>query len=157
VDTDVRDALKTTQFYRLDFVRRDAENRCLGRLGEQWVVEFERRRLHDEARRPDLARKVEWISDTKGDGAGFDIASFNSDESPRLIEVKTTGLGKHFPFTVTANEVRVSEREPQAYQLYRVFDFASRPRLYLLSGPLSKSCRLEPAQYRARVGPAHRD
>ncbi len=100
-------------------MRRDAENRRLGRMGEEWVVEFEQRRLHDEARRPDLARKVEWIADTRGDGAGYDIASFNIDESPRLIEVKTTGLGKYFPFLVTANEVRVSEREVEAYRLYR--------------------------------------
>ena len=145
---------ETPRFYRLDFVRRDAENRRLGRMGEEWVVEFEQRRLHDEARRPDLARKVEWIADTRGDGAGYDIASFNLDESPRLIEVKTTGLGKYFPFLVTANEVRVSEREAQAYQLYRVFHFSSQPRLYVLPGSLEASCRLEPTQYRARVGPA---
>ncbi len=153
VDTDER-VSGTSRFYRLDFVRRDAENRRLGRMGEEWVVEFEQRRLNDEARRPDLARKVEWIADTRGDGAGYDIASFNLDESPRLIEVKTTGLGKSFPFLVTANEVRVSEREAQAYQLYRVFDFSSQPRLYVLPGPLKTSCRLEPTQYRARVGPA---
>jgi len=143
-----------TRFYRIDFVRRDAENRRLGRLGEEFVVDFEQRRLHDEARRPDLARRVEWIADTRGDGAGYDIASFNADESPRLIEVKTTGLGKHFPFVVTANEVRVSEREAPAYHLYRVFDFARQPRLYGLPGSLRASCDLEPTQYRARVKPA---
>ncbi len=88
IDTDER-VTGPPRFYRLDFVRRDAENRRLGRMGEEWVVEFEQRRLHDEARRPDLARKVEWIADTRGDGAGYDIASFNLDESPRLIEVKS--------------------------------------------------------------------
>ncbi len=144
----------TPRFYRLDFVRRDAENRRLGRMGEEWVVEFEQRRLHDEERRPDLAHKVEWIADTRGDGAGYDIASFNADATSRLIEVKTTGLGKYFPFLVTANEVQVSERESEAYQLYRVFDFSSQPRLYVLPGSLKSSCRLEPTQYQARVGPA---
>ena len=97
----------------------------------------------------------ERIAETpRGDGAGYDIASFNADASSRLIEVKTTGLGKYFPFMVTANEVRVSEREAEAYQLYRVFDFFSQPRLYVLPGSLRTSCRLEPTQYRARVGPA---
>lgn len=139
------------RFYRLDFVRRDAENRRLGRMGEEWVVEFEQRRLHDEAKRPDLARKVEWIADTRGDGAGYDIASFDADASPRLIEVKTTGLGKQFPFMVTANEVRVSERKAEQYALYRVFEFARDPRLYVLGGALSETCRLEPTQFRARV------
>lgn len=150
----VSDADRSPRFVRLDFARRDAENRRLGRLGEEWVLEFEQRRLHDEERRPDLAKRVEWISDTRGDGAGYDIASFNADSSERLIEVKTTGLGKHFPFMVTANEVRVSERQPQAYHLYRVFEFATRPRMYLLPGSLQTSCDLEATQYRARVRPA---
>jgi hypothetical protein len=139
-----------TRFYRLDFVRRDAENRRLGRMGEEWVLEVEQRRLHETEQRPDLARKVEWIADTRGDGAGYDIASFNGDGTPRLIEVKTTGLGKYFPFMVTANEVRVSEREPRAYSLYRVFDFAAQPGIYMLPGPLTLSCDLEATQYRAR-------
>ncbi len=140
------------RFYNTDFVRRDAENRRLGRLGEEWVVDFERRRLHDEARRPDLAKRVEWIADTRGDGAGYDIASFDGDDSPRLIEVKTTGSGRQFPFLVTSNEVRVSEREASSYHLYRVFEFAKDPHMYVLHGALSKVCRLEPTQYRARPG-----
>ncbi len=144
----------TARFYNTDFVRRDAENRRLGRLGEEWVVDFERRRLHDEAKRPDLAKRVEWIADTRGDGAGYDIASFDADAAPRLIEVKTTGSGRQFPFLVTSNEVRVSEREASSYHLYRVFEFARDPRMYILRGALSKVCNLEPTQYRARPGEA---
>jgi len=60
----------------------------------------------------------------------------------RLIEVKTTGLGKYFPFNVTANEVRCSEA---------VFSFGPAPRLYMLPGALSGSCHLDPTQYRAFV------
>lgn len=151
IDVDPGEAVeRTARFYRTDFVRRDAENRQLGRLGEEWVVEFEQRRLHDDERRPDLAKRVEWIADTRGDGAGYDIASFNLDASPRLIEVKTTGLGKQFPFMVTSNEVRVSEREPKGYHLYRVFEFAKAPRLYVLHGSLRERCRLDATQYRAR-------
>jgi hypothetical protein len=36
----------------VDFVERDAGNRRLGRLGEEWALEFEARRLHDQDRRP---------------------------------------------------------------------------------------------------------
>jgi Domain of unknown function (DUF3883) len=146
---------RTARFYRLDFVRRDAENRRLGRMGEEFVLDVEQRRLHEKERRPDLARKVEWIANTRGDGAGYDIASFNGDGTARLIEVKTTGLGKDFPFMVTANEVRVSERQARAYSLYRVFDFSREPRIYTLRGPLSRSCRLEPTQFRAHVSGSH--
>lgn len=155
VDVDVHDEAGSARFVHLDFARRDAENRRLGRLGEEWALEFERRRLHD-AGRTDLARRVEWVSQTRGDGAGYDIASFGATAAPMLIEVKTTGLGKHFPFLVTSNEVRVSEREAASYSLYRVFDFGIQPRLFALPGALSASCRLEPTQYRARVAASGR-
>lgn len=137
---------------KVDFVRLDAENRRLGHLGEEWALEFERRRLHDVERRPDLAKRIDWVSQAEGDGAGYDLRSFNVDESRRFIEVKTTGLGKYFPFYVTPNEVVVSERHPAEYHLYRVFRFATDPRMYILPGALSSTCRLNPSQYVARAG-----
>jgi hypothetical protein len=136
---------------KTDFVRLDAENRRLGRLGEAWAHEFEARRLVDVEKRPDLARQIVWVSQSEGDGAGYDIRSFNRDGSPRLIEVKATGHGKHFPFYVSPNEVAVSQREATKYFLYRVFSFATDPRVYMLHGALSAVCRLEPAQYSARL------
>lgn len=135
----------------IDFTRRDAENRKLGRLGEKFVVELERRRLKEKGR-DDLAKKVEWVSDTRGDGIGFDIRSFDGqDDSEWFVEVKATGLGKFFPFYVTANEVRCSEARPKQYHLYRVFDFSRSPRVYVLRGALSQVCRLEPMQFRAVI------
>ena len=141
----------TAQLSRIDFVARDAMNKDLGRRGEEFVLAFERRRLHDVERRPALARRVEWTSRDRGDGAGYDISSFNHDGSARLVEVKTTGVGKQFPFNVTANEVRCSEAVPERFQLYRVFKFGESPRIYTLRGPLSVSCQLNPTQYRAFV------
>ena len=99
-------------------------NRLLGQLGEKFAVEVERRRLLSSGR-DDLAAKVEWVAMTCGDGLGFDVLSFHEATRPSSsIEVKTTGLGKHFPFYVTANEVRCSEDCPDRFRLYRVFDFA---------------------------------
>ncbi len=92
------------------------------------------------------------MAQSRGDGLGYDIESFNGDGSPRLIEVKTTGSGKHFPFYVTANEVRVSRDHAPRYHLYRVFDFARAPRLYQLNGALDDVCRLEASTFVARVG-----
>src|SRR4051812_44441027 len=94
---------------RIDFAERDALNRQLGKLGEEFVVHVEKRRLL-LAGRDDLSRKVQWAAVEVGDGLGFDVRSFDEgDDSERLIEVKTTGLGKHFPFYVTGTEVRCSE------------------------------------------------
>ncbi len=124
----------------------------LSRLGEQFAVEVERRRLLSVGR-DDLASRVEWVAETCGDGVGFDVLSFDgADDSECWIEVKTTGLGKYFPFVVTANEVRCSEDLPERFHLYRVFDFARRPRVYVLKGALSASCRLQPNEYRASIG-----
>lgn len=73
------------------------------------------------------------------------------NESERFIEVKTTGLGKFFPFYVTSNEVRCSEACSDRFQLFRVFDFSKAPRVYVLSGAISQVCRLEPIQFRAII------
>jgi hypothetical protein len=134
---------------RLDFAGRDAANRALGHLGEEFAISVEKRRL-ESLGRDDLASRVEWIALTCGDGLGFDVLSFDeSDDSERYIEVKTTGLGQHFPFYVTATEVRCSEDCLERFRLYRVFDFARNPRVYVVTGALSRECLLEPVTYRA--------
>jgi hypothetical protein len=134
---------------RLDFALRDAQNRRLGAMGEGFVVRLERHRLL-AAGRDDLAAKVLWAAKELGDGLGFDVLSFDDqDGSEKLIEVKTTGLGKEHPFYVTANEVRCSEDVGERFHLFRVFDFARSPRAYILAGPLGAGFTLEPTQYRA--------
>ncbi|HCF55246.1 MAG TPA: DUF3883 domain-containing protein [Bacillus sp. (in: Bacteria)] len=44
----------------------------------------------------------------EGDGVGFDISSFDLDDNPKYIEVKTTSGGKRTPFMISANEVAFS-------------------------------------------------
>jgi hypothetical protein len=134
---------------RLDFARQDAANRVLGRMGEEFAIEVEKRRLRS-FEREDLAVKVEWVAEKHGDGVVFDVLSFDeNDDSERYIEVKTTGLGKYFPFYVTANEVRCSEDCPERFRLYRVFDFARHPRVYVVAGALSRECHLVPGSFLA--------
>jgi hypothetical protein len=136
---------------RIDFVERDARNRELGRLGEGFVIALERQRLRS-AGRDDLAGRVEQVSETVGDGLGFDVLSFDDiDDAERLIEVKTTALGKCHPFIVTATEVRCSEDVPDRFQLFRVFEFGRGPRAYVLTGSLRANCRLAPVAFRAAV------
>lgn len=121
---------------RWDRSASDHANAELGRRGEEFVVEVERRRLASEGR-PDLAERVEWTAQDKGDGAGYDVASFNADGSLRLIEVKTTNGAADTAFFVTANEVRVSSARPGDYWLYRVYDFARATRaIYTFKGAL---------------------
>jgi hypothetical protein len=58
------------------------------------------------------------------------------------------GFGK---VTAHTYEVRCSEDMAQCYHLYRVFDFARPPKVYVLSGSLQRLCLLEPIQYRATL------
>src|ERR1051326_3080860 len=81
VDPPARTAVKEAAPERLrrlvrkfDPVERDFVNRSLGKAGEEFVLNVEQRQLESE--RPDLARKVRWVADEDGDGAGYDILSF---------------------------------------------------------------------------------
>lgn len=134
----------------VNYLEREARNRDLGTAGEKFVINFEQARLVKE-RREDLAGRVEHIARTRGDGAGFDVLSFEASGAERLIEVKTTKYGNEAPFYVSRNEVTVSEEQQERYFLYRVFEFRQTPGLFQLQGALSQVCQLDPSNYVARV------
>lgn len=136
---------------RLNYLELEATNAKQGQAGEEWVVAFEQARLR-KAGRDTLADKIEWVSRDAGDHFGFDIRSFETNGSDRLVEVKTTKRGKESPFFVTRNEVRVSRENGKAFHLYRLFRFSRGPRLYTVAGALDRSCVLDPTGYEARVG-----
>jgi Domain of unknown function (DUF3883) len=133
---------------RVRVARTDAENRRLGRLGEEWILKLEKERLVG-AGRGDLAQKVVWVSDVEGDGAGYDIRSFDDAGNTIFIEVKTTNGGKTTDFLITINELKTSDRIGKAFRLYRVFDFSHDPMLYLIEGPLSDKLLLSPRSFSA--------
>jgi hypothetical protein len=135
---------------KLDYAARDERNRKLGRAGEEWVLGYERDRLR-RLGRGDLAAGVDWTADRLGDGAGYDIQSFEVDESPRYIEVKTTNGGALTPFVVSRNEVEFSRTQSAAFYLYRMFDFAAKPQFFIVKGDLNEALALTPMDYRARV------
>lgn len=129
---------------------RDARNRALGKAGEEMVLRAERRRLR-QASRDDLADGVRWIAQEEGDGAGFDILSFDLQGEERLLEVKTTTGPSTTPFYLTENERRVSEKEAERYRLVRLYEFRADPAAYRLRPPLDEWLRLDPMLYRARL------
>jgi hypothetical protein len=133
-----------------NYLLREARNSALGRAGEEFVMKFERARLL-AAGRDNLAADMVHVSRARGDGAGYDIMSFESDGRERLIEVKTTRYGQYTPFFVTANEVGVSRDAGLSYHLYRLFSFEARPRLFSKAGSLDHSFALDPSEYVARL------
>lgn len=131
-----------------DYLEREWRNRSLGQAGEDFAVQFERWRLI-QLGAGQLADRVEHVSQTQGDGLGYDILSFESDGSKRFIEVKTTAFGERTPFFVSANELRFAQTEAERFRLYRLFNFRNAPKLFELPGAIERHCVLDPETYRA--------
>ncbi len=90
-------------------------------------IGYEQQRL-TELGHPELFQRLDWVSDTRGDGAGFDILSFEEDAHERFIEVKTTNGGVGSSFLVSHNELEFSKEAGDQFHLYRVFQFRDGPR-----------------------------
>ena len=134
---------------KFDASERDFRNRELGKAGEKMVLEFERQRLVSEER-PDLASKVRWVAQEDGDGAGYDILSFDRSGRERLVEVKTTRGARTTPFFLTRNEHALAEERADAFKLMRLYSFAQEPRMFELAPPLGEAVRLSTHTYLAR-------
>ena len=133
---------------RVSYVEQEARNQSLGDAGETLVMAYERARL-GRVGKDHLARNVEQVSKTQGDHVGYDIRSYEATGQDRFVEVKTTRYGKLTPFYISANELRFSKARSDAYQLYRVFDFRMRPKLFTLPGDVTGHVTLRPTNYRA--------
>lgn len=133
---------------KFDAGERDFRNRELGKAGEEAIFHYERHRLQTEDR-PDLARRVRWVAQEDGDGAGYDILSFDPAGRERLIEVKTTLGGRTTPFYLTRNEHDLAEERTDAFRLLRVHSFAREPRMFELAPPLAEAVRLSPHTFQA--------
>ena len=134
---------------KFDTAGRDERNRALGRAGEERVVAHERDML-ERCGRDDLARKVRWVSEEDGDGAGYDIASFACDGQRRLIEVKTTNGWERTPFHITRNELDVAEQRPD-WLLFRLWNFSSEPKAFELHPPLKAHVSLIATTFQASI------
>lgn len=144
----------TTQSFRArkygDRSKADAANRALGKAGELLVVEYERQALL-EAGRQDLADKVLHVAQVEGDGAGYDVKSFELNGVEKHIEVKTTDGPRETPFFLSANELRRSQELPNSFYLYRVFNYrpdSNSGQFYVVRGAVSEVFELSPTQYR---------
>jgi len=133
---------------KFDPATRDARNRSLGLRGEERAFHAERHRLA-AAGREDLARKVRWVAQEDGDGAGYDIRSYGLDGGERLLEVKTTLGHARTPFYLSSNELAFSQERPDAFRLLRVYDFAGSAKAFELEPPLTDHVGLLPTAYRA--------
>jgi hypothetical protein len=134
---------------KFDVAGRDERNRALGKAGEERVLEHERSVLADTGHHH-LVRRIRWVSQEDGDGAGYDIASFDSDGRPRLIEVKTTNGWERTPFHITRNELALAEERSAEWCLVRLWNFSRESRAFELRPPLGAHVALTATSFEAR-------
>lgn len=148
-----RKGLSTNEFRTRkspDYDNIERSNRKIGLAGEKLVIKHEKERLESLGCK-DLADKINHVSVKEGDGAGYDIESFEEDGSVRYIEVKTTKGGLNTGFYISSNEIRRSHCT-ENYFLYRVFNFSNQTNsgeLYIKKGPIEKSFELKEENYKA--------
>ncbi|MGG5173888.1 DUF3883 domain-containing protein [Pseudarthrobacter sp. J1763] len=150
VITDILHGQGIARPFRRDFLALEAANQALGLAGELAVVRREQEKLRRSGQSK-LADRVEHVSQTLGDGLGYDVLSFDPTGREKLIEVKTTKYSIDVPFFVSRGEVRASRRTPELYHLYRLFGFggSSGTGLYQLQGDLGVTCNLDALIYAA--------
>lgn len=132
-----------------DYLRQESQNRSLGQAGEKFIVAYEQHRLHTLGAKR-LADRVEHVAETRGDGLGFDVLSFDATGKERFIEVKTTAFGREAPFYLTRGELAFSKMAKEQFRLHRLFEFRQQPRMYELTGAVDRHCLLNPVTYLAR-------
>jgi hypothetical protein len=135
---------------KYDVAERDARNRTLGLAGEQRVFLHERANLRNNGR-DDLAKQIRWTSQEDGDGAGYDIHSFEPDGRDRLIEVKTTNGWERTPFHISRNELAVADERREQWCLVRLWNFAREPKAFEIRPPLDAHVTLTPTSFLASL------
>ena len=97
--TEIGTPLETKLFRtrKVDYTRQSARDKRIGRAGELLVLDYERQALVN-AGLPELAEKVRHVAEVEGDGAGYDIESYESDSCTRSLQKVCTKLTVHPSF-----------------------------------------------------------
>lgn len=121
----IKKGTKKKSNHPIDYLNKAKQDQELGLYGEKLVLAYEKQYLI-EHNRPDLADKVEHVSITKGDQAGYDILSYTPEGVKKYIEVKTTTKGYQDRFFISSNEVEFAKANQEQYYLYRVYSFKNK-------------------------------
>ncbi len=133
-----------------DFALKESKNRKLGLVGEELVLKYEKETLISLGKE-DLAERIIHTSKVEGDGAGYDIKSFNEDGSVKYIEVKATRGNINTDFYMSPRELRFAELNKDSFCLYRVFDLQKRTnngKFFVFNGDINNSFNKIPTGFR---------
>lgn len=103
---------------KVDFLKKNREDKELGDNGEELVKDLEMEKLN-QLKRPDLSSLVKIMEH----GKGYDVLSFDEKGNEIYIEVKTTRGGEKIPFYLSINEKAFAQEFPQNYRIYRLYNY----------------------------------
>lgn len=103
---------------KVDFDELNKKNKEIGDLGEEFIFNLEKSSLPKE-----FSEKVIHVSKDEGDGAGYDILSYNIEGDLRFLEVKTTTGSINAPFYLSENEKAFIEEFKDEVEIVRVYNF----------------------------------
>lgn len=132
--------------YKRNYLIRESQNQKLGLIGEEFILRYERVQLKFLGK-DNLSDKVEHVAHERGDGAGFDILSFDLSGKDKYIEVKSTKHGYNTPFYFTANELAFSLKNSDQFFVYRVFGMRREPKFFVLQGSFDQVSFYRATQY----------
>jgi len=121
---------KLTPEQLLDIKRRCEEN---GYLGEEHVLNYERRRLRAKGKNR-LASRIRWVS-KESVSEGFDILSFELNGAERWIEVKASAQRSRI-FEMSENEWQTAKSGRSKYYIYRVTEVRTKPNVKIYRDPV---------------------
>ena len=138
---------------KADYNKINLSKEKIGKDSEKLVYDWEKERLKKE-QREDLAKKVFWESEENGDGAGYDIKSFekrNGEYVEIYIEVKGTNKSVNQAFDISINEIVASNRYGDRYFIYRIGEiYSDVPKFYKVNGKIEENFELEAVNFKAR-------
>lgn len=138
---------------KADYNKINISKEKVGKDSEKLVYDLEKERLMKE-NREDIAEKVFWESEENGDGAGYDIKSFEKKDEEYIeiyIEVKGTNKSINEPFDISKNEIEASDKYKEQYYIYRVGNiYSNKPKFYKINGRIEDNFRLEATSFKAR-------
>ncbi len=138
---------------KADYNKINISKEKVGKDSEKLVYDLEKERLIKE-NREDLAKEVFWESEENGDGAGYDIKSFEMKDEEYIeiyIEVKGTNKSINEPFDISKNEIEASNKYKEQFYIYRVGNvYSNKPKFYKINGRIEDNFRLEATSFKAR-------
>jgi hypothetical protein len=142
-----------TKGLKVDFEESEINRKLIGDAGELQVLKYEKEVLQRMGHL-ELAEKVKHISQTQGDGVGYDIRSFTPEGQEKFIEVKTTIGNATNPFYITSCELAFAKSRIEQYYIYRVYELdvkLLRGKFFEINGDIEEWLRLDPILFKARM------